>query len=143
LRKRLLVVFVVGLLVGAMVLISGPSQATSPVSRLRRRVARLENRLADLESVIYPCLSVQGMTSYGDPAGSYGYLYSPDGVAVGLTSALDYDDGGSPQVWTAIVAPECVAPSVGKAQGLYSPLKPGTFKPRVKPNVKTNFKLER
>jgi hypothetical protein len=134
---------VVGLLVGALVLITGPSQATDPVARLRRRVVRLENRVGDLESVIYPCLSVQGMTSYGDPAGSYGYVYSPDGVNLGLTSALDFDDGGSPHVWTAIVAPECVAPSVGKGQGLYTPLNPGTFKPQVKPNVKPNFKVER
>jgi hypothetical protein len=151
-RTRGLAVFVVGLLVGGLMLLSGSSQARDPVTKLRRRVARLENRVADLEtletrvadleSAIYPCLFVQGMSQYGDPAGTYGYLYSDDGVNAFLTTALDLDTGEAPEVWTAVVAPECVAPSVGKGQGLYTPLKTNTFRQKTKPNVKPNFKLE-
>jgi hypothetical protein len=93
----------------------------------------LENRVRNLEARIYPCLSVQGVSQFGDPAGAYGYVYTEDGVNTFLTSALDFDDEGSPHVWAAVVAPECVAPSAAKGKGLYTPLKsPSTFKPKMK-----------
>jgi hypothetical protein len=132
-RTRLLLVFVVALLVGALVIISGPSQAFGPIAKLRRRVVELENRVGALESSVYPCFFVEGVSQFGDPNGTHGYVYSDDGVNEFLTSALDFDDSGAPQVWSLVVAPECVARNAGEGQGLYTPLKsPDGFKPKMK-----------
>lgn len=78
---------------------------TASVKTLKTDVATLKTRSN--------CLSAQGLTQYGNPAGNSGYVYTPDGgTTLALTTALDFPASGqTPSFYAARINPACVTTS--------------------------------
>ena len=92
------------------------SSATSTSSKsIPARVKALERSVKTLKSAVATlttrsnCLGAQGVTQYGTPASSIGYLYTPDGTNVAVTTAFDATASGqTPSFYAATVNPACV-----------------------------------
>jgi hypothetical protein len=89
-------------LAGAVLATTLPAGAHHTTSTIR-----LSNRIAALEDMVYNCMYVQGMSSYGDPDFGFGFLYA-EGLDEFLTTALDYDDSGEPQMWALGADESCI-----------------------------------
>jgi hypothetical protein len=107
----------------ATVAVQFASSATSTQTKsIPARVKALESKLkklngtiaavkADVESLkkSAACLGAQGVTQYGTPASSIGYLYTPDGSNVSVTTAFDAPiQGQTPTFFAATVNPTCI-----------------------------------
>jgi len=93
------------------------SSATSKSSKsIPARVKALERSVKTLKSAVAAltarsnCLGAQGVTQYGTPASSIGYLYTPGpGTNVVETTAFDATvTGQTPSFYAATVNPACV-----------------------------------
>jgi hypothetical protein len=92
------------------------SSATSTSTKsIPARVKALENSVRTLKTTVAAlktkadCLGAQGVSQYGTPASSIGYLYTPDGVNVAVTTAFDATASGqTPTFLAATVNPSCV-----------------------------------
>jgi outer membrane murein-binding lipoprotein Lpp len=92
--------------------------AKSDIATVQGKVTALENGGAALQSALTAVQSsVGGLTTCLRykvmPITDYdGYLYTPDGNKVGLTTALDITDSGqTPQGYAALMNPSCVGAS--------------------------------
>jgi hypothetical protein len=92
--------------------------AKSDIATVQGKVTALENGGAALQSALTAVQSsVGGLTSCLRykvmPITDYdGYLYTPDGNKVGVTTALDITDAGqTPQGYAALMNPSCVGAS--------------------------------
>jgi outer membrane murein-binding lipoprotein Lpp len=100
----------------------------SKVKKLTARVSTLNGSVATLQSDVATlktksdCLGAQGITQYGNPSARQGYLYTPDGVNVGVTTAFDAPASGqTPTFYAATVAPTCVGSASFRLQGGTAP----------------------
>jgi len=74
---------------------------SASVKTLKGQVATLEARSA--------CLAAQGLTQWGNPAASQGYVYTNDGSTFVITTALDFPaQGQTPTFFAASINPSCV-----------------------------------
>jgi hypothetical protein len=102
--KRFLMLVGVAAVAGAMYVAAAPGsrQASPPTARqfatLKRQVAAIQKKLkavkteADGEAaVLLHCMLHQiiGVNRAGDPAGTFGYSFTPQGGAAGFTTGLD------------------------------------------------------
>jgi hypothetical protein len=92
--------------------------AKSDIATVQGKVTALENGGAALQSALTAVQSsVGGLTTCLRykvlPMTDYdGYLYTPDGNKVGVTTALDITDSGqTPQGYAALMNPSCVGAS--------------------------------
>jgi hypothetical protein len=81
---------------------------TANLNAMKSDVATLKTRAA--------CFGAQGVTQWGNPAAGQGYLYTNDGVNVGVTTAFDAPaQGQTPTFYAATVSPACVTGSQSRA----------------------------
>ena len=98
--------------VGVQFASSATSQSTKSIPA---RVKALETKIKGLSASVKTlqtranCLGAQAVTQYGNPTGGTGYLYTPDGTNVAVTTAFDATATGStPTFFTATVNPACI-----------------------------------
>lgn len=110
---------------------AAPAMGASTAS-LQKQINQLKKRVAQLEwavDAIYNCQSVVPITGYGDPDGSYGYLWQwGDGTTI-RTTAIDYvgDVSGFPPDefdWVVVVDNTCVNGRAVARQGSWAPAEP-------------------
>ena len=115
--KRLLVLCVTALLAIGLYATTagGGQQAVTPgqFNALKKKVNKIRTDLDTTTTVLASCVmgTVVPVTRYPTSGGTEGYLYSPDGTNVILTSALDITNSGStPQGYALLVNsdPNCV-----------------------------------
>ena len=91
----------------------------STISSLSASVANHESTISSLSttvgndnSFLTNCLGyVSGLSDFGDgQSGAFGYSYSTDGTNYVLTTAIDFDASGTPDIWVQDVNPSCVHP---------------------------------
>jgi hypothetical protein len=110
--KRLLVLCVTALLAVAIyaTTAAGTQQAVTPgqFNALKKQVTKIRKDLNTTIGILGGCVmgNVVPITRYPTSAGS-GYLYSPDGTNIILTSALDVtNQGGTPNGYALLVSPD-------------------------------------
>jgi len=116
--KKLVALVAAGLVLIAASQLVSTVQANRKTSQatIARRVAALEKKVKALQSQVkgikgdLACENaVVGVTQYGNPPASQGYLYTPDNVNVFLTTALDVTPAGqTPRAWIPVVDASCV-----------------------------------
>lgn len=120
-RGRLLSKVVAGLIVVlvAVVAVQFADSATSRSTKsIPARVKALEAKVKTLTAAVATlqtraaCFGVQGVTQWGNPAASQGYLYTNDGMNVVVTTGFDAPaQGQTPTFYAATVNPTCVTGS--------------------------------
>jgi hypothetical protein len=86
------------------------SQATTITSQATA-ITSLQTTVGNDDGFIKNCLiagGVQGVSEYGDPAGTFGYGWTDD-TGTYLTTALDWDFSNFPDLWLAAVSPSCIS----------------------------------
>ncbi len=101
--SRFLITLAAVVVAGAMYVAAAPgSQQAGPTAAqfkaLKKEVAKLQKQVKDtngglntLAAVTFGCMlhETLGVAQKGDPGGTYGYTYTPNGGAPGFTTALD------------------------------------------------------
>jgi len=126
--KRFLILVGVAVVAAAMYVAAGSASQTGGVSpakfnALEKKVAALSKTLKtvkveamDADQFLRSCMlppsngGVLPINEYGDPAGTFGYKYTDNGVDVINTTAIDADPAPSnTTAWIQVVDSACVA----------------------------------
>jgi hypothetical protein len=110
--KRLVAILAAALAAFAIYTVTAPAgqEAVSP-----KRVAALEKKVATMQRQLKCINSVVGVSLFGDPNGTAGYVYKqPDGSLI-ATTALDLaEQGQTPSFYVPRVNGSCVSGSAFK-----------------------------
>jgi hypothetical protein len=86
------------------------TEATT-LTTVQGQLSTVQTTSAKDDAFIGNCLvagGVAGVSQYGDPAGSFGYLFQ-DSSGGYLTSALDIDSSAAPDAYFQLMAPGCLS----------------------------------
>jgi len=125
--KRVLIVFAAALFAVALYAVAAPAseQAVTPrqfaalskkVTALTKRATNLEKELGGLES----CMGAVPIGRFGDPNGTFGYLYDNSAASSIYTTALDVTDAAHASAYALVTDAECASIFNGRTKTVAS-----------------------